>query len=387
MDIKDLRNENEIIDLFCSLAEIPSPSRKEDNVINWICNYCSENNLNCELDDYKNIYIKVPATDDTKEPILLSSHMDVIGDDSPVIPYLDGDLIKAQGRTLGADDKAGVANALFFAKELNKRTDIKHGGLEVHFTRDEEDGMTGIKNTDFNKINSKYALVLDSDALGQCLVAGASYVMVDLKVNAPKGGHSGNDIGDTTRENAAKLIADIISDMPQGVFYSENGQVITSCNIGGIEAGDVKVTNVINTDAHATYSIRSSNKQKEDELIALMQEVVDAFNKEYEGIAKAEITFTVKMPMFEKNQDEYIPIMFETVAKKVGVTPEISSFHAGAETHIYANRTNAKGEKFSPYLIGLATVCNMHSAREYVDYKTMIKGQELLQEFFKAFNG
>lgn len=81
-----------------------------------------------------------------------------------------------------------------------------------------------------------------------------------------------------------------------------------------------------------------------------------------------------------------MPKIFEKVAKEVGVEPEISSFHAGAETHIYANEKNANGEKFSPYLIGLATVCNMHSAREYVDYKTMLKGQELLQALFEAFN-
>ncbi len=386
MNIEELRKEEELVDLFCSLAQIPSPSRKEEKVLDWICDYCEQNNLECEQDDYKNIYINIPPTDETKEPVLLSSHVDVIGDDSPVVVYLDGDLIKAQGRTLGADDKAGVANALYFAKYLNSNKSIKHGGLEIHFTRDEEDGMTGIKNTDFNKIKSKYVLVLDSDALGQCLVAGASYVMVDLKINAPKGGHSGNDIGDTTRENAAKLIADLISEMPQGVYYSEDGKVITSCNIGGISSGDVNVTNVINTDAHATYSIRSSNKEKEDELIHLMQQIVDSFNEEYAGVAKAEITFTVKMPMFEKNEDEYLPILFETVAKKLGIEPEISSFHAGAETHIYANKANANGEKFSPYLIGLATVCNMHSAREFVDYKTMLKGQELLREFFLAYN-
>ena len=386
MDITALRKENELIDLFCNLAQIPSPSRQEEKVLDWICSYCKENELQYEQDDYKNIYIYVAATDNTKEPILLSSHVDVIGDDSPIIPYLDGDLIKAKGRTLGADDKAGVANALYFAKYLAKNKELKHGGLEIHFTRDEEDGMTGIKNTDFNKINSKYVLVLDSDALGQCLVAGASYVMVDLKLSAPKGGHSGNDIGDPTRKNAAKLIADLVSELPQGVFYTEADKVVTSCNLGGITSGDVKVTNVINTDAHATYSIRSSNKAKEDELISKMQEIVDSFNKKYENIAKADITFTVKMPMFEKNDDEYVTILFETVAKKIGLTPEISSFHAGAETHIYANKENAKGERFSPYLIGLATVCNMHSAREYVDYKTMIKGQELLKEFFEAFN-
>lgn len=386
MELENLRKENELVDLFCTLAQIPSPSLKEEKVIEKICAYCNENNMECSTDEYKNIYIKVPATDETKESVLLSSHMDVVGDDSQVNVYLDGDLIKAKGRTLGADDKAGVANALYFAKELNKRTDLKHGGLEIVFTRDEENGMTGIKHVDFSKINSKYVLVLDSDALGQCLVSGASYVLVDLKVKAPKGGHSGNDIADETRENAAKLIADIITDMPQGVYYSQDGKVVTSCNIGGIISGDVNVTNVINTDAHATYSIRSSRKDKEQELIELMQDVVDSFNEEYEGIAKAEITFTEKMPMFEKNEDEYLPILFETTAKKLGIEPEISSFHAGAETHIYANKTNKKGEKFSPYLLGLATVCNMHSANEYLEYKTMLKGQELLKALFEAYN-
>lgn len=386
MDIKELRNKSELVNLFCTLAEIPSPSLKEEKVIEWIINYCKENNLKCETDNYNNVYIKVDATDTTKDSVLLSSHMDVIGDDSPIIATLDGDLIKANNRTLGADDKAGITNALFFAKELNKRTDLKHGGLEILFTRDEESGMTGIKNADFSRLQSKYVLVLDSDALGQCLISGASYVLVDLKISAPKGGHSGNDIADKTRENAAKLIADLISDMPQGVFFSENDQVITSCNLGGIIAGNPEVTNVINTNAHATYSIRSSRKDKENELISLMQETVDAFNEEYKNIAKAQISFTEKMPMFEKNEDEYLPILFETVAKKIGVEPEISSFHAGAETHIYANKQNAKGETFSPYLLGLATVCNMHSAEEYVDYKTMLKGQELLKELFEAYN-
>ncbi len=386
MELKELRKNNELVDLFCTLAEIPSPSLQEEKVINWICQYCAQNNLECEKDDYNNIYIKIAPTDTTKEPIMLSAHMDVIGDDSPVITYLDGDLIKAKDRTLGADDKAGVANALYFAKYLKDRKDLKHGGLEIHFTRDEENGMSGIKNTDFSRINSKYVLVLDSDALGQCLISGASYVMVDLKISAPKGGHSGNDIGDSTRENAAKLIADLVSEMPQGVFYREGDKVVTSCNIGGITAGDLNVTNVINTDAHATYSIRSSRKDKENELIEMMQTTVNNFNKEYPNIATATITFTEKMPMFEKNEDNTIPELFEKTAKQLGITPEISSFHAGAETHIYANKTNAKGEKFSPYLLGLATVCNMHSAREYVDYKTMIKGQELLQAFFEAFN-
>ena len=385
MDIKTLRNENELVDLFCSLAEIPSPSLHEEGVIDWIVQYCKNNNLKCETDDYRNIHIEVPPTDTTKSPILLSAHMDVVGDDSPVKVYLDGNLIKAEGRTLGADDKAGVANALYFVNKLSK-SDIAHGGVEVVFTRDEESGMTGIRHVDFSKLKSKYVLVLDSDSLGQLLTAGASYTQVTLEVNAFKGGHSGIDIADETRENAAKLIADLVSEFPQGVFYSANGQVVTSCNIGGISSGKLEVTNVINTYGEATYSIRSSSRAKEDELKNLMQFLVDKFNEEYKDIAEAKIAFNEHMPAFEKNEDDYIPILFEAVAKKVGITPEISSFHAGAETHIYANEKNAQGEKFAPYLLGLATVCNMHSSKEYVDYKTMEEGQKLLQALFEAYN-
>ena len=385
MDIKELRNQYELVDLFCSLAEIPSPSLKEEKVINWITNYCTENGLQCQTDSYNNIHIQVEATDSTKQPILLSAHMDVIGDDSEINLYLDEDLIKAKNRTLGADDKAGVANALYFAKQLVK-SNISHGGVEIVFTRDEESGMTGIRNVDFSKLKSKYVLVLDSDSLGQLLTAGASYTQVKLEVNSFKGGHSGIDIADETRENAGKLLADLVSEFPQGVYYSENNQVVTSCNLGGIISGNPEVTNIINTYGLATYSIRSSNREKEEELKNLMKFLTDEFNKEYINIAEAKVTFKEHMPAFEKVDDDYIPILFEAVAKKNGITPEISSFHAGAETHIYADQTNSAGEKFAPYLVGLANVCNMHSDKEYVDYKSILEGQKLLQSLFEAYN-
>ena len=386
MLIEELREQNKLIDLFCTLAEIPSPSLQEEKVIEWLGKYCKENSLEYRLDNYQNVLIKIPATDTTKPPLLLSAHMDVIGDDSPVVTYLDGDLIRAKGRTLGADDKAGLANALYFATELSK-SDTPHGELELVFTRDEENGASGIRNIEFDKLNSKYALVLDSDSLGQLMTSGASYTTVKIHVNSFKGGHSGIDIADTSRENAAKLIADIVSNLPQGVYYSKDGEVITSCNIGGITSGNINVTNIINTAADASYSIRSSSREMENELKDRMIFEIDDFNRQYQGVAEAKITFEEHLPPFEKADDDYIPILFEAVAKKTGIKPEISSFHAGAETHIYANRTNSKGEKFLPFLVGLADVENMHSCEENVNYKSIIKGQELLKAFYEAYNG
>lgn len=384
-DLAEIREKYELVDLFCNLAEQPSPSTHEEKVINWIQNYCKENNIPVKLDNYKNVVINIPATDEKKDSLMLSSHMDVIGDDSPVKPYLEGNNIHAENRTLGGDDKAGVANILLLAKEI-ANSKLSHGGLEIMFTRDEESGMSGIHHAELDKFNSKYVLVCDSDTLGQFEVAGASYTLLTITVNAPKGGHSGIDIADKTRKNAGKLIADLISKCPQGLYYAENGQTVTSCNLGGIVAGDFKVTNIINTDAKVSYSIRSSSREKELELRGKFEEEVNKFNKEYDGIATAKAVFEEHLPPFEKSNDEYLPILFETAAKKVGVTPDITSFHAGAETHIYANKTNAKGEKFIPYLVGLATVCNMHSVREYLDYTTILKGHEVLVEFFKDFN-
>ena len=386
MTIEKIRKDYELIDLFCSLAEVPSPSMHEEKVAQWIKNYCDKHEINCKLDDFGNVVINIPATDSTKDPMMLSAHMDVIGDDSPVKTYLDeNDNIHAEGRTLGGDDKAGVANALLFAKEL-VHSNMKHGGLEVMFTRDEENNLSGIRNANLKNFKSKYVLVLDSDTLGQCEISGASYTLAKVKVHSFKGGHSGIDIGDKKRANAAKLIADLISNLPQGVFYEEDGLVVTSCNIGGISAGDIKVTNIINTDAQANYSIRSSSRKKEEELKSKMSLTVDEFNINNKDIAEATIEFEEHLPPFEKVDDDYIPTIFEKAANKVGVKPDITSFHAGAETHIYANKTNANDEKFGPYLIGLATVCNMHSKNEYLEYKTILKGHELLVELFNEYN-
>src|SRR5699024_8905178 len=117
------------------------------------------------------------------------------------------------------------------------------------------------------------------------MTSGASYTLATIEVNSFKGGHSGIDIADKTRENAAKLIADIVANLPQGVYYSENHKVVTSCNLGGITSGNPDVTNVINTYGKATYSIRSSSRKYEEELKERMLFEINDFNNEYAGVA------------------------------------------------------------------------------------------------------
>lgn len=382
--MEKLRKEHELIDIFYHLTSIPSPSLHEEKVVEWVKEFCKKEDLHCETDSYNNVIIKLSATDNTKPIMALSSHMDVVGDDSPVIPTLDGDFIRANGRTLGGDDKFGMSAALKLLKEV-KNSDLKHGGLEVVFTRDEENGMSGIHNFNFEKLNSKYVIVCDADEFGVLQISGASYCNGHVEISC-KGGHSGIEIADKTKPNAAKLMAELCNSIPQGVYYQDETGVVTSINLGGIKAGDIKVTNVLNPYAEATYSIRSADLSKENELIDKIQGIIEEFNNKYKGIAIAKGTFKQKMPAFEKSNDTYIPEVFEKAAKKLGAKYEINSFHAGAETHIYCQNKNAKGETFIPFLMGLANLYNMHSAEEKIDYKSFLKGYDLLKEFFLEFN-
>lgn len=407
--LNQLRKENEVLDIFCNLVTIPSPSLKEEKVIEWILSFCADNNISARTDAYGNVYIKVPATDESKEPLMLSAHMDVVGDDSPIELLFDGQFIKANGRTLGADDKVGVACALMLAKEI-KDTTTPHGGLEITFTRDEETGMSGVEHVEYDKIQSKYILVCDADKLGQLQISGASYTNAKITVRGLKGGHSGIDIGDKTRLNAAKLIAELLAEFPQGAYYKDKTGVITSCNLGAVVAGGVQnsiasivekgvktndyiteifkktSTNIINTLGMASYSIRSASTTKENELKDLMSSIVEKFNKKYEGLATAEIEFEVHLLPFEKADDDRIEIAHTEACKHAGIENKIESFHAGAETHIYCHNKNAACETFMPSLLGLADVYNMHSAEEKVDYKTLLKGYEVIKNTFLAFN-
>ena len=64
----------------------------------------------------------------------------------------------------------------------------------------------------------------------------------------------------------------------------------------------------------------------------------------------------------------------------------MQTFHAGAETHIWANKFNKFGTKFKPLLLGGADIKNMHSSLETLDIKSLEKGAQWVQEIFKELN-
>lgn len=397
---------SELTDLFETLAKIPSPSMHEDTVAEKIVSLLNGYGVSARRDAFGNVRAEIPATDETKEPLLLSAHMDVVGDFSPVNVVKDGDVLKTDGkRTLGADDKAGVACAMMLAKTVANDKTLKHGGLEIVFTRDEEQNMSGARALDFGTFKSEYVLVLDGDRLGDFQIAGAGYTKMILSVTNTKGGHSGIDIADSRRVNAVKAIAEIMTEIPQGVFYADETGVVTSINAGAVVGGGVRnlptekqgadfalhltdtaMSNIINTDAFALYSIRSSDKAKEAELIANIEKTVEKFNDKYGEKATVSVSFEQHIPPFEKSSDTTMIDTAKRAAEKIRLPLNVSSFHAGAETHLYAQKKNKAGVAFKPYLVGAANIHNMHSAAEYVETPSMDRGFDFVNALFGAFN-
>ncbi|OGI00951.1 MAG: hypothetical protein A2Y25_06725 [Candidatus Melainabacteria bacterium GWF2_37_15] len=385
MKLEELRKKYKLIDLFVHLCEIPSPSLGEAELAEKIMVIFKENNIFAEYDDYKNVIARIPGTG---SPILLSAHMDVVGDSKPVNIRLseDGKYIETdKTRTLGSDNKAGVAAIIDLAISLEN---IDHGPIEITFTRDEEKGMSGIRNLDTSKLQSKYAIIADGGHLGELDIEGAGFTNIHIKVHGGKGGHSGINIHETDRISAIKVLAEVMSQIPQGVYKSDSKGTITSINAGLCTGGEVETgfLNVIASNAEVSYSLRSSEPDNEQELLGKIQKIIQEINSKYNGLINIDMEVEPHLMPFVRSNDDFLPSIIVQAAQKLNIKCCPASFHAGAETHVLANeKKNSNNEQFSPVIVGLADLENIHSSDEKIDWESFLRGRQWLEEIVVRF--
>lgn len=430
MKIHELRKKYQLIDIFLELCAIPSPPLKEEAVARKIISVFKDNNICAEYDDYKNVIARIPGTGRYKniQPLLLSAHMDVVGGSEKVNIKLseDGDYIETdKTRTLGADNKAGVAAIIDLAIDLvNSKPKMEHCPIEITFTRDEEKGMTGVRNLDTASLKSKYAIIADGENMGELDCEGASFTNVFVKVYGGKGGHSGINIHEKDRINAVKVLSEFDSRIPQGVYkHDKERGVITSINAGVCVGGSADiyisemikdaynlagqnnpipaeyfcssimdtisqsaVLNTITSDARISYSIRSSEPENEQELLDLIKKNADTLTRKYNGLIKVDVEIKQHLSPFVRNEDSFLSLVILKAGKTCDINCVPASFHAGAETHILSNeKENFYGEPFNPVIIGIANLMNIHSADEKIDWKSFLKGRKWLEEIVFQF--
>ena len=222
---------------FEKLASIPRASTKEAAARDYVHGVAKNAGLESLQDSAGNLIVRKPARPGRESaPItLLQGHLDMVCeknettvhnfDKDPIKVVKDGDWLKADGTTLGADNGVGVAAAL----AVMESNDIPHGPLEFAFTIDEETGLTGASLFQPGLLKSKYFLNLDTEEEGHLcigcaggvnttarrkvkLVAAGAGSAWRIKVTGLHGGHSGVDIHQG-RGNALRIMGNVLQDL------------------------------------------------------------------------------------------------------------------------------------------------------------------------------
>ena len=215
---------------FGELSKIPRGSGNTEAVSEFLVQFASERSLDVLKDDYGNVTIFKDAqgTAAHPDPVILQGHMDMVAvktaesdhdfTKDPLKLYVDGDLLRAEGTSLGGDD--GIAVAYMLA--LLDSDSYVHPPLECVFTTDEEIGLIGAVAYDMSVLKGRKMINLDSESEGS-FVAGCagggqitmrfpftvrecSGTKIRVEVKGLKGGHSGEMIK-KGHANALKLIA------------------------------------------------------------------------------------------------------------------------------------------------------------------------------------
>ncbi len=300
MEVKNLK-PTAIWANFAALNAVPRPSKKEERVIQFMVDFGNDLGLQTETDRIGNIIIKKAATPgmEDRHTVILQSHVDMVHqknsdtdfdfDTEGIRMIVDGDWVKADGTTLGADNGIGVATIM----GLLASTDIPHPALEAMFTVDEETGMTGAMELEPAYYDGKILLNLDTEDDDELSIGCAggidtntSYdyksdatpsnvVTYQIKLRGLMGGHSGMDI-DKGRGNANKLMTRVLYDAPVDVFIHE------------FDGGSLR--NAIPREATTLVSVPAEHAQTFEEYV---KEQEATFKIEFSPIEK-NLNFTVE---------------------------------------------------------------------------------------------
>ncbi|MBE0641645.1 MAG: cytosol nonspecific dipeptidase, partial [Bacteroidales bacterium] len=135
-EIRQLKPER-LWHYFAEILAIPRPSKKEDQIAQWLLKTAGGMGLEAFRDGIGNVIIRKPATPgmEDRPTVVLQSPMDMVCeknadishdfDRDPILSRIDGEWVKASGTTLGADDGIGMAAQL----ALLEAQDIPHGPI------------------------------------------------------------------------------------------------------------------------------------------------------------------------------------------------------------------------------------------------------------------
>ena len=163
---------------FEMICRIPRPSKKEEKIRQFLLDFAKEHQLEAKTDEVGNVLISKPAAPGREgaPKVILQTHMDMVCeknsdkifdfDIDPIEPLVDGNWVKANGTTLGADCGIGIAAQM----AVLTSTKINHGPIECLITVDEETGLTGAFALKPGFLSGSVLLNLDTEDEGELVI-------------------------------------------------------------------------------------------------------------------------------------------------------------------------------------------------------------------------
>ncbi len=329
---------------FYELTRIPRPSHHEEQVQQFVYNFGKSLGLETLKDEAGNVIIRKPATPgmEKRKGVILQGHLDMVPQKNsdkdhdfakdPIETIIDGEWVRANGTTLGADNGIGVAAAMavLAAKEL------VHGPVEALFTATEETGMDGAEGLKAGMLKGDILINMDSEDEGELYVgcaggedAGVKFnytevsvpaesISFKLNVTGLKGGHSGLDIN-LGRGNANKIFFRLLKEAYK----------VCGARLASISGGNLR--NAIPREAFGVLTVPYSTADKLVGLIAGLTTIIKRELSATEPTLKIELAKT-EMPAGLIDEDTQIRLTHAVVACPNGVIRMSDSMPGLVET-------------------------------------------------------
>ena len=355
-------NRERLMKTFMELARIPSPSWKENGVINYLIRRFQK--LDIDFEKYQcgesfNILARMEGNVE-RESILLSAHMDTVTPCEGVMPVVSKSRITSDGKTiLGADDKAAIASFLEGMQTIRERK-IDHGPVEFLFSCAEETGLYGMKGFDTTLLRSRLAFVFDSDGdIGRIILEAPFHVTYEVTVTG-KAVHAG--LEPEKGISAIRILSNIISKLPHGRIDRSS-----TVNVGIISGG--KATNIVAERAFCKLEARSLSKGKLSDIETRIKTVIR--NECARGGARFSLCRNMEYAGFTIGRSQRIVKLAVGALKKIGLAPVYVSSGGGSDTNIL-NRAGIRAVNLS---IGMR---NPHSRNEYILIRDLVNGARMV---------
>ena len=227
---------------FEEISAIPRGSGNEKEISMYLVDFAIRHQLAYSVDEIYNVVIKKDGSNgcESLEPVMLQGHTDMVCEKNQEVQHdfekdgidliQEGNYVRANGTTLGADNGIAVAYMLAILADRS----LVHPPLECVFTVQEETGLLGAARLDKSKLCAKTMINLDSEEEGIATVSCAGGLRAELScpvaeescgdaslqiaVRGLLGGHSGTDIP-LQRGNANKIMGRILYSLFQEIPF------------------------------------------------------------------------------------------------------------------------------------------------------------------------